>query len=219
MTTLGFIGSGLIGSNLAEAAVFHGYEVVMSNSREPSSLQDLIERLGPAARSARAADAAAAADIAIVCIPLHRMRYVPGAPLAGKIVIDTNNYYPERDGAIPELDSGSQTVSGMLQRHLDGVSPRPRVVKAFNHIRADLIRTQARPSGSPDRRALAVFADDAPSAARVAAFVDELGFDPHCGGVLEESWRIERGSTAYDARLGKDDLRRALEQEALRGSA
>lgn len=214
MTTLGFIGAGLIGTNLAKAALSRGYDVVMSNSREPSSLSDLIRALGPRARAARAADAAAEADIAIVCVPLHRMHSVPVAPLAGKIVIDTNNYYPDRDGLIPDLEAGTRTVSGMLQLHLDAASPRPRVVKAFNHIRADLIGAQARPSGSTDRRALAVYADDAPSAARVAAFIDELGFDPVCAGPLDESWRIERGAPAYDARLGTEGLRLALDRAA-----
>src|SRR5687767_9430514 len=112
--TIGFIGAGHIGSQVARLAVSRGHAVVMSNSRDPATLAALVAELGPTARAARAVDAAAAADIAVVSVPLKNYRDVPAAPLAGKIVIDTNNYYPERDGHIPELDDESTTTAELL---------------------------------------------------------------------------------------------------------
>src|SRR5688572_24368571 len=125
--TIGFIGAGHIGSQVARLAISHGYSVVMSNSRGPETLAALVRELGPSARAATAVDAAKAGDIVVVTVPLKNYRQVPVAPLAGKIVIDTNNYYPQRDGHIPELDNESTTTSELLQAHL----PASKVVKAF----------------------------------------------------------------------------------------
>lgn len=113
MTSLGFIGAGHIGSQVARAALAHGYEVVLSNSRGPETLADLIAGLGPGARAATAVEAAAAADVAMVTVPFRAYRDVPVEPLAGKIVLDSNNYYWERDGHVDELDRGEATVSGL----------------------------------------------------------------------------------------------------------
>src|SRR5439155_5905612 len=98
MATIGFIGAGHIGSQVARLAVSHGYDVVVSNSRGPATLSGLVTELGPRARAATAEEAAKAGDIVVVTIPLKNYRQVPVAPLAGKVVIDTNNYYPQRDG-------------------------------------------------------------------------------------------------------------------------
>src|ERR687889_394257 len=151
MTTIGLIGSGNIGSTVARLAVDAGHDVVLSNSRGPEILTDLVARLGPRARAATAAEAAAAGDIVVVRVPLKAYREGPVEPLRGKVVIDTNNYYPERDGQIPELDDESTTVSELLQAHL----PESHVVKAFNNIVAAHLGELARPSGDPERSALA----------------------------------------------------------------
>src|SRR3954469_12475425 len=113
MTTLGLIGSGHIGSTVARLAVAAGYNVVLSNSRGPETLSALVAELGPRARAATPAEAAAAGDVVVVTVPLRAYRSVPVEPLAGKVVIDTNNYYPDRDGRIAEIDNGSATVSGL----------------------------------------------------------------------------------------------------------
>src|SRR5690349_10569426 len=130
MTTWGFIGSGNIGSTVARLAIAAGHDVVLSNSRGPETLTDLVAELGPHARGATAAEAAAAGDIVVVTIPLKAYRQVPVEPLQGTVVIDTNNYYPQRDGQIAELDDGSTTSSELLQAHL----PDSGVVKLFNNI-------------------------------------------------------------------------------------
>ena len=105
--TIGLIGSGLIGGTVARLAVAAGYDVVLSNSRGPETLAPLVDELGPHARAATPAAAAAAGDLVVVTVPLRAYRSVPVEPLAGKVVIDTNNYYPDRDGHFAELDGGS----------------------------------------------------------------------------------------------------------------
>src|SRR5258706_15635456 len=130
MTTLGIIGAGHIGSQVARLAAAHGYDVVISNSRGPETLSELVKELGPKSRAATAVEAAKAGDIVVVTVPLKNHRSVPVEPLAGKGVIDTNNYYPQRDGHIAELDNQSTTTAELLQAHL----PTSKAVKAFNHI-------------------------------------------------------------------------------------
>jgi len=206
MTTIGFIGAGNIGSNVARAAVAHGYDVVLSNSRGPQSLGALIEELGPRARAATAEDAARAGDVVVVTVPLKAYRQVPVEPLAGKIVLDTNNYYFERDGHIAELDDGTATVSGLLQEHL----PQSKVAKAFNHIQAAQIPTDGAPAGTPNRRALATSSDYPEAVEFVTALYDELGYDTVDSSPLSESWRVERDRPAYVVRQNAEELRANL---------
>lgn len=206
MKTIGFIGAGHIGSQVARLAVAHGHAVVISNSRGPESLSALVAELGPNARAATAADAAKAGDIVVVSIPLKSYTQVPVAPLAGKIVIDTNNYYPERDGRIPELDSESTTVSELLQRHL----PTSKVVKAFNHIYAAQITTDGGPKGTANRRGLVIAGDDAGAKATVTALLDQFGFDTADAGPLKDSWRIQKDTPGYGPRRTADELRADL---------
>ncbi|WP_288121343.1 NAD(P)-binding domain-containing protein [Microbacterium sp. 69-7] len=206
MTTVGIIGAGHIGSALAEGLVNRGYEVVISNSRGPETLADLVARLGATARAATPAEAAEAADWAIVTVPLKAIDDIPAAPLAGKIVLDTNNYYWERDGHIVALDDKQTTTTQMVQDHLAGA----HVVKAFNHIPAAAILTDGAPEGTPGRRALAIASDHADAAALASAVYDEFGFDTVDIGSVAESWRVERDQPAYVVRQDADELRANL---------
>ena len=207
MKTIGLIGAGHIGSQLARLAVANGYNVVVSNSRGPETLAALVAELGPKARAATPAEAAAAGDIVVVTIPLKNYRDVPVAPLAGKIVIDTNNYYPQRDGHIPELDNESTTTAELLQAHL----PKSKVVKAFNHLYAASLTTDGQPSGTKNRRALAIAGNDAEAKAIVAQLIDQFGFDVVDLGPLTESWRIQRDTPGYGPRRTAPELRKDLE--------
>lgn len=195
MTTIGFIGSGNIGSTLARLAVAAGHEVVLSNSRGPETLADLVAELGDRARAATAREAAAAGDVVVVTIPLKAYRDVPVEELTGKVVIDTGNYYPERDGAIAELDDETTTTSELLAQHL----PTSHVVKAFNNIWFQNLAQLARPSGSPERSALPIAGDDAGAKAAVTALLDEIGYDAHDMGALAEGWRSQRDTPVYVA--------------------
>ncbi|MCI2957551.1 NAD(P)-binding domain-containing protein [Agromyces atrinae] len=202
MTTLGIIGAGHIGSNVARAAITAGYDVVISNSRGPETLGDLIAELGEKARAATAEEAATAGNIVLVAVPLKNYRDVPVAPLAGKIVIDANNYYFERDGRIDALDRGETTTSELLQAHL----PDSKVVKGFNHIIAATIPTDGTPAGTADRRALATASNHPDAIEFITRFYDELGFDTVNIGSLDESWRVERDRPAYVTRQTRDEL-------------
>ena len=215
MTTVGIIGAGHIGSALAEGLARRGYDVVIANSRGPETLDDLVGRLSADAggsgasgsvRAATAVDAAQAADWAIVTVPLKDLADVPVEPLAGKIVLYTNNYYWERDGRIAALDEKRATTTGLAQAHL----PSSRVVKAFNHIPAADIRTTGSPAGTPDRRALAIASDHADAAALAAEVYDAFGFDTVDIGSVGESWRVERDQPAYVVRQNADELRENL---------
>ncbi len=195
MTTLGLIGSGNIGGTLARLAVAAGIDVVLSNSRGPETLADLVADLGPLARAATPAEAAEAGDVVVVTVPLHAYRSVPQAPLAGKVVIDTNNYYPGRDGSIAELDDGSTTSSELLAAHL----PDSRVVKAFNNIRSADLLALARPAGAPDRSALVIAGDSAEAKATATQLLDRLGYDVLDAGPLAEGRRYQPDTPAYGA--------------------
>ena len=203
---IGLIGAGHIGSQLARLAVAHGYRVVISNSRGPETLKGLVEELGPNARAATPTETAERGDIVVVTIPLKNIGQVPVLPLAGKIVIDTNNYYPQRDGHIADLDNELATSAELLQRHL----PASKVVKAFNHIQAAALTTDAQASGTPNRRALAIAGNDDGAKAEVARLIGEFGFDVLDIGRLSESWRIQPDTPGYGPRRTTDQLRRDI---------
>ena len=216
MTTVGFIGSGHIGGTVARLATAAGYDVVLSNSRGPETLAGLVEELGPRARAATPAAAAAAGDLVVVSIPLRAYRSVPVEPLAGKVVIDTNNYYPQRDGNIAELDDGSTTSSELLQRRLPGAA----VVKAFNNIFFKHLASLARPRGSADRTALPIAGDDPRAKAAVSAFLDGIGYDAVDAGPLSAGRGYQPDTAAYGAPYGpfSDEHGRPAGADAVRAA-
>ncbi|PZF66195.1 NADP oxidoreductase [Curtobacterium sp. MCBD17_013] len=206
MTTIGFIGSGNIGSQLARLAVQNGYDVVMSNSRGPETLSDLVDELGPHATAGTPEDAATKGDVVVVTTPLAAIETIPVEPLVGKVVIDTNNYYPQRDGQIAALDEETTTVSELLQDHL----PQSHVVKAFNHIAAADLTTAGTPRGTEGRRALVVAGDDDEAKQAVGDLIDEFGFDAVDIGRLSEGWRIQRDTPGYVKPYAAIDLELAV---------
>ncbi len=206
VNTIGLIGAGHIGSQVARLAIASGYDVVVSNSRGPETLADLVEELGSHARAATAAEAAAAGDLVVVSVPLKVINELPVEPLANKTVIDTNNYYAQRDGQIAELDNGSTTSAALLQDHL----PAAHVVKAFNHIRFDHLTDHATPRGTDNRRALVISGDHPTANLQVTELLDEFGFDTVDLGPLAESWRIEPGTPGYGPHLTAGDMADAL---------
>ena len=203
MTTIGIIGSGHVGSNIAKAAIASGYDVVLSNSQGPETLAGLVQELGPHATAAAPAEAAAQGDFAVVAIPLPAVDQVPVGPLAGKVVIATINYFPGRAGHIAEIDNGTTTAPGILQAHLPG----SQVVRAFSMINAAEMSGDGHPAGDPQRRALALAGDDPGAKRLVAQLYDQFGFDAVDIGGLAESWRLDPGQPAFVIRQNADQLK------------
>lgn len=199
VTTLGLIGSGRIGSTVARLAVDAGHDVVLSNSRGPETLADLVAELGPRARAATGAQAAAFGDLVLVAIPILGYPTLPAASLVGKIVLDAGNYYPQRDGRIAALDAGSLTDTEYLARHLPGA----RVVKVFNNIFYKHLLNLARPASAADRTYLPIAGDDAGAKLAVVEFLDSIGYGADDAGPLADSWRQQSGSPAYGVPYGE----------------
>ena len=193
MTTIGFIGSGNIGSTVARLAVDAGHDVVMSNSRGPETLVDLVDELGDHARAATAAEAASAGDLVVVTVPLKAIDSLPADELSGKVVLDTCNYYPDRDGRIDALEDETTTTSEMVQTALPGA----RVVKVFNNIFFKHLATLGRPAGDDSRTSLPIAGDDEDAKRQVTELLDSLGYDAYDVGALAEGWRYQRDLPAY----------------------
>jgi 8-hydroxy-5-deazaflavin:NADPH oxidoreductase len=198
MTSVGFIGSGHIGGTVARLSVAAGYDVVLSNSRGPETLAELVGELGPSARAVTSEEAASAGDLVVVSVPLHAYQGVPAGPLVGKLVLDTCNYSPARDGQIAELDDGSLTSSELVQRHLAGA----HVVKAFNNIFYLHLLSLARPADYADRSFLPIAGDDADALAGASAFLDAIGYGAVDAGPLASSWRQQPGTPVYGPPYG-----------------
>ncbi len=188
---IGIIGAGFIGRALARQGIANGHEVMVSNSRGPETLHSLPESLG--CQIGTTLEAAEFSEVVIVAVPFSKYRSLSADALAGKVIIDPNNYYPERDGQIAELDERLTTTSQMIARHLT----QSRVVKAFNAVLAADLENAGKPAGTPGRRALPIAADDADAKAMVAALQDQFGFDVVDAGPLSDSWRFERGKPGY----------------------
>jgi predicted dinucleotide-binding enzyme len=191
--TIGIIGTGSIGGVLARLAVAAGLDVVVSNSRGPETLADLVGELGEHARAATPEEAARSSDLVIVATPLKAYSGLPAEALSGKIVIDTMNYYPIREGQMPTLDAGALTSSELVQQYLKGA----KVVKALHNQDAPHLLINARPRTKGDRTTLPIAGDDGEAKATVTRFMDTIGYDAIDIGPLAESWRIEPGSPIY----------------------
>ena len=188
----------MIGGTVARLSVAAGHHVVLSNSRGPETLKNLVEELGPLATAATGQQAAVAGDLVVVSVPLKAYPALPAQALAGKVILDTGNYYPERDGQLADLDSGSLTGSELLQRQL----PDSTVVKVFNNIFFKHLASLARPAGAADRTALPIAGDEEKAKTVVAEFLDSIGYDTVDTGSLAQSWRQEPGTPAYGAPYG-----------------
>jgi predicted dinucleotide-binding enzyme len=203
-TPIGIIGAGHIGGTLAKLFADAGHEVMVSNSRGPETLAPVVAEGGPGVRAGTAIDAARFGDVVIVSVPFGRYRELPSEGFAGKVVIDTNNYYPGRDGQFEELDSDRTTVSELLQGHLAG----SRVVKAFNAIGWHRGRDEGRPRGDADRAGIPISGDDQAAKETVTRLIDEIGFDAVDAGALAVGGRRHQpGTSVYGKPLTAHELR------------
>jgi predicted dinucleotide-binding enzyme len=191
--TIGFIGSGSIGSALSRLAIAAGLDVVLSNAHGPDTLAKLVAELGDRSRAATPDEAARSGDLVVAAVPFNRYGQLPAEALRDKIVIDTMNYYPERDGRMDEVETGESTTSELVQRHLVGA----RLVKALHNLDYRRLFVSVRPSEAADRRALPIAGDDAAAKTEVARFMDTIGYDAVDIGPLSESWRIGPHTPIY----------------------
>lgn len=201
---IGIIGAGFMGRNLAIHAVRAGHEVMLSNSRGPRTLTSAGAAIK--CRIGTVEEAAGFGDVVVLAFPLGQLDTVPAHLLDGKIAVDVNNHYPERDGPIPEIEDGSTTTSRYTARHFS----KARVVKAFNAVLVNDLERNGRPRGAPDRTAVPIAGDEEEAKAVVAGLVDAFGWDPVDAGPLDEGWRFERARPAYCAPMSADALRAAL---------
>ncbi|WP_324789664.1 NADPH-dependent F420 reductase [Streptomyces sp. H51] len=204
---IGIIGAGNIGGNLTRRLTALGHDVTVANSRGPHTLAALAEETG--ATPVRVEEAARGAGIVVVTIPLKAVPDLPSGLFEeaadGVAVIDTGNYYPQRDGRIAEIVDDGVTESRWTERHLG----HP-VIKAFNGTYAQDILDRPRPAGDPDRMALPVAGDDEAAKRKVRALIDELGFDTVDAGGLDDSWRQQPGTPVYGLRAGVEEVTKGL---------
>ena len=204
---VGIIGAGKIGRAVAIRLIDGDHTVTISNSRGPESLAELEQELGQAASAATVEDAARGGEVVVVATPLAAVPGLPADALNGKIVVDANNYYPERDGQIPELEAGLGS-SEWLAQHLPGA----RVVKALNTMWSENLIHQAVPHGAVERVALPVASDDEEAKRIVSGLVENMGFAPVDGGTLRDGRRQQPGTPVYNVLLDADGVRDALDR-------
>jgi predicted dinucleotide-binding enzyme len=205
------LGVGHVGSALARILLDAGYPVDVAASGDPQRIRLIASVVMPGARPRWAADAVADAGIVILAIPLHRFAGLDRAMLDGKLVIDSMNYWAPTDGVQPLFEDDASTSSEIVQRELAGAT----VVKTFNHIGYHEMEEDRRPAGDPDRRALGIASDDPAAAARVAALIDDLGYDTVLVESLRDGVAFEPGGPVFGARFGAADFRAAVAGERL----
>ena len=201
---LGVIGAGMVGVGVARLRVEAGLHVMIAKSRGPESLASISADLGCKAGTVQ--EVIEAAELALVAIPLSQITALPADICADKIALDANNYYPERDGSLAELDQRQITTSELLAQRLSHAV----IVKAFNAILARDLQRHARPAGRLDRRALPIARNDAAAQAKVTELLDQLGYDAVDAGPLNKGWWFERAEPVYGLPFGSAAMRDAL---------
>ena len=203
---IGIIGAGHIGGTLVRRLAAAEHDVSVANSRGPESLASLAAETG--ARATTVQDVVKGKDVVVVTIPLKASAELPKGLFQSAdprtVVVDTGNYYPQRDGRIEAIESGmasSRWVADQLGRP---------VVKAFNTIHAKHLAERGLPKGDSTRMAVSIAGEDDAAKAVVFQLIEDLGFDGLDAGSLDESWRQEPGTPVYGAALGAEATRRAI---------
>ncbi|MEM7736350.1 MAG: NAD(P)-binding domain-containing protein [Deinococcota bacterium] len=199
---IGIIGAGNIGSSLAHLCAEAGYPVMISNSRGPETLQDLISEVGNGVQAGTAEDAASFGEVVIEAIPFKHVQSLPAGELVGKILVTAANYYPNRDG---EIDLNGKTHSELVV----DVVPEARVVKAFNTIYYVHLQTQGDTSKPlAERRAIFMAGDDAEAKTVVRDLIEAVGFGAVDTGSLANSMVQQPGTDIYNQDLTVGEIQK-----------
>jgi predicted dinucleotide-binding enzyme len=202
---IGILGTGAIGKTLIQRLSAARHDVKFANSRGPETIQADVLSLG--GHAVAASEAMRDVDVVILSVPLNRIPEI--APLvadlpSGTLVIDTSNYYPQRDGMIDAIEGG-QVESLWVVEQLG----RP-VAKAWNSISAGSFASTSKPAGSPERIAIPVAADSEKDRKAAMGLVEDTGLDAIDAGSLADSWRQQPGTPCYCTDLTRDELPSAL---------
>jgi predicted dinucleotide-binding enzyme len=202
---IGIVGTGAIGSILAQKLSRAGHQIKVTNTRAMPELEKIAAKLG--ATAATIHDVVKDVDAIIFSMPFNAYKDLPKDLLKevpqDVVVMDTSNYYPFRDGEIPELETitESEYISGILNRSL---------VKVFNNILEYTLKHHGKAAGAEGRVAISIAGDNQEHKKVVAELVDLTGFDTVDAGNLADSWRQQPGTPAYCTELDETTLRNAL---------
>jgi predicted dinucleotide-binding enzyme len=187
---------------MARVAVEAGFEVAIATSGDPEKIALIIEVLVPVAEPCWAADAVKGADIVVLAIPLHKFATFDPDLVAGKLVIDAMNYWPEVNGYLDTFAKSQLSSSEIVQRRL----VRSTIVKTLNHIGYHELAEDRRPAGSPERRALGVAGDDRGAVDVVADVIERIGYDPVRLDSLSAGRLLEPGGPVFGVSLRRDEF-------------
>jgi len=203
--TIGVLGAGRVGTTVARQALRAGYDVLVATASDPAEIELIVEVMAPGARAVTAAEAVGGSDVVVLSVPMRRYDTLDPALLAGRVVVDAMNYWPETDGRLPVMD-GEPSTSEVVQDFLAGA----RLVKTLNHIGYHELETDHSPAGTPGRRALAVAGDDDGARNLVGEVVDRLGYDVVDVGPLAAGRALEPGTEIFSGRHDAEGLRALL---------
>lgn len=208
--TIGILGAGRVGTAVARQALATGYDVTIATAKPVEEIAMLVDIVTPGVVATDAAEVTTA-DLVVIAVPLHKHRTVDPQLLAGRTVVDVMNYWAPTDGRIDAFEDDPRTSSEVIQDFLAGAD----VVKTLNHIGYHELESDGRPAGDADRRALALAGDSEAAKARVAGFLDRMGYDPVDAGELAAGRAFQPGTQIFNGTHTADQLRGLLREAAV----
>jgi 8-hydroxy-5-deazaflavin:NADPH oxidoreductase len=202
---IGILGAGKVGMAIARTAIRAGHTVSIAGSGSPDDIALLVQVLAPGATARTSLETVTGSDIVVLSIPSPKYRTLDAALLAGRIVIDAMNYWPDTDGVVADFE-GDASSSEVIAGHLKGT----RLVKTLNHIGYHDLETDGIAAGAASRRALAVVSDDVDAARTVAGLIETFGYDPVIASPLRAGAALQPGTVIFSGPLTANQVAAAL---------